>query len=142
MLPNPRWTYHHSYVLLGMDFSSDLISAVTTVLSSCIVLRKKGGNIVHRYTQIFDRLIDCWCSLHLYLQVFHHHELVNRYITYVSQMTTICYFTFMANQLIFKPDNMASVATEPEFAYMSEAPGFILGLLRRFWRYQKSNHNP
>ena len=45
--------------------------------SSCIILRKKGGNIVHRYIHIFD----CWCSLHLHLQVFHHHEIANRYIT-------------------------------------------------------------
>jgi len=37
---------------------------------------------------------------------------------------------------------MASVATGPGIAYMSEAPGFIFGLLRRFWRYQKGNHNP
>jgi hypothetical protein len=42
-----------------MDLSSHLTSAVTKVFSRCIMLRKKGGNIVHRYTQIFDILIDC-----------------------------------------------------------------------------------
>jgi hypothetical protein len=38
----------------------------------------------------------------------------------------------MANQLIFKTDYMAIVATGPGIAYMSEEPGFILRLLRRF----------
>ena len=62
-LPNPRCTYHHSYVLLEMDLSSHFTSAVTKVFSRCIMFRKKVGNIVHRYTQIFDRLVDFWCSL-------------------------------------------------------------------------------
>jgi hypothetical protein len=47
-------------------------------------------------------------------------------MTNVSQMTT-----FIANQLIFKTDNMASVANQPGIAYTFEASGFILGLLRR-----------
>ena len=39
--------------------------------------------------------------------------------------------TFVAIQLIFKTDK-AIVATGPGIAYMSEEPGFILRLLRRF----------
>jgi hypothetical protein len=56
----------------------------------------------------------------------HHHELANRYMTNMSQMTT-----FMANSLIFKTDNMTSVANGPGIAYTSGTSGFILGLLRR-----------
>jgi hypothetical protein len=52
--------------------------------------------------------------------------MATRYMTNVSQMTT-----FIANQLIFKTDNMASVANQPGIVYTSEASGFILGLLRR-----------
>jgi len=37
-----------------MDLSSHLTSAVTKVLSRCIMLKTKGGNIVHRYTQILE----------------------------------------------------------------------------------------
>ena len=47
----------------------------------------------------------------------------------------------MANQLIFRTDNMASVTTAPEIAYMPEASGLILGLLRRVCRYQKCNQD-
>jgi hypothetical protein len=47
----------------------------------------------------------------------------------------------MANQLIFKTDNMASVTTAPGIAYTSEASGLILGLLRRVCRYQKCNQD-
>jgi hypothetical protein len=44
-----------------MIFSSHLTFAVTKVLSRCIILRKKGGNIVHRYIQI------CWLLMQLTL---------------------------------------------------------------------------
>jgi hypothetical protein len=37
---------------------------------------------------------------------------------------------------------MTSVANGPGIAYTSGTSGFILGLLRRVWRYQKGNHNP